>query len=47
VRAFSCSAQSNSHPVSSSNFSGSLATDVYYLLFMEKLTKLLWNIGAL
>src|SRR5579859_795071 len=47
LRAFSWSAQSSSHPVSSSNFSESLVMDAHHFLFMVDPTELLWNIHSL
>src|SRR5690348_12101005 len=43
LRAFSWSAQSNAHPVSSSSFSGSLVIEIFYLLFAPQQPHLLWE----
>src|SRR5689334_19652795 len=43
LRAFSWSAQSSAHPVSSSSFSGSLVIGIFYLLFAPQYLHLLWK----
>src|SRR5690349_13965365 len=47
MRAFSCSAQSSSHPVSSSSFSASLVIMAHHLSFAGELAETSWNTRSL